>query len=446
MTNLSAKRATRAAALLTLAFALFVLAATPGCKAERKPDVIAIVLDTTRADHCGWLGYPRPTTPRLDEFSKDCAVYTKAWAPEGWTGPCHASLFTGLSTERHGFFTGSRRNLGAKNPTLAELLTRGGYASACFSNNTWVSASFGLTRGFQRVDALHEDAQRAYPFAPATHERAAAWAEEQHAAGRPFFLFINDMEPHLTYDPPADDAAKFIRGSPTADEIAAARRYEHPDSTGFCVGTKELTPDQLRLLTDLYDGEIASLDREVGRLFDRLRERGILDSAIVVVLADHGEMLGEQHLVSHMYTLHGPVRHVPLLVRVPESLDGGRFDELVRIEDVMPTILEACGVAAPEGLDGISLTKELGGRVSRARHAEDEGARQKLTRDFPGVDVSRLTMPVDSVCDGRWHYLEFGNGRRELYDIAADPLETSNLADERPAEAAAMAALLRSRR
>jgi arylsulfatase A-like enzyme len=439
-----AKGASGSAALIALALAALVLAATPGCKAERKPDVIVIVLDTTRADHCGWLGYERPTTPRLDEFSKDCAVYTKAWSPEGWTAPSHASLFTGLSTERHGFYSGSRRNLGPTFPTLAELLTRSGYASACFSNNTWVSAAFGLTRGFQRVDALHEDAKRAYPYAPATHERAAAWAEEQRAAGRPFFLFINDMEPHLTYDPPADDAAKFIRGSPTAEEIAAARRYEHPDSTAYCLGSKELSKDQLRLLTDLYDGEIASLDREVGRLFDRLRGGGLLDSAVVVVLADHGEMLGEQHFVSHMYTLHGPVRRVPLLVRVPGSLDGGRFDEFVRIEDVMPTILEACGVSAPDGLDGISLTKDLGGRVSRARHDEDEGAREKLTRDFPGVDVSRLTLPVQSVCDGRWHYLEFGDGRRELYDVDADPLETKNLAAERPAEAAAMAALLRA--
>ena len=124
MIGIAAKSASRAAALSSLALIALVVAVTPGCKAERKPDVIVIVLDTTRADHCGWLGYDRPTTPRLDEFSKDCAVYTKAWAPEGWTGPCHASLFTGLSTESHGFFTGSRRNLGSTNPTLAELLTR----------------------------------------------------------------------------------------------------------------------------------------------------------------------------------------------------------------------------------------------------------------------------------------------------------------------------------
>jgi arylsulfatase A-like enzyme len=430
-----------------LALAVLALAATPACRAEAKPDVVVVVMDTTRADHCGWLGYPRPTTPRLDEFSRECAVFRHAWAPEGWTGPCHASLFTGLSVENHGFYTGSRRDLASAVPTLAEVLGRDGYATACFTNNEWISPGFGLTRGFGRVDALYEDEHRPYPWAPATHERAAAWAEEQHAAGKRFFLFINDMEPHLTYDPPAADAAGFLRGSPTPQEIAWGRAYEHPHTTAYCAGAEELTPDRLRLLTDLYDAEIAALDREVGRLLDRLRKTGILDSSIVVVLGDHGEMLGEHHQTSHMYTLYGPARRVPLLVRLPGRFDGGRtVDDLVRVEDVMPTILEACRVAPPEGLDGVSLAHDLKGRISRARHAEDSGAREKMEHDLPGVDVTRLTMSVDAVTDGSWHYLEFGDGRRELYDVAADPAETRNLAAEKPGEAAAMAALLRGRR
>ena len=432
------------AALVLAALALF---ATPACKAEAKPDVVVIVMDTTRADHCGWLGYPRPTTPRLDEFAKDCAVYRHAWAPEGWTGPCHASLFTGLSVENHGFYTGSRRDLAPVIPTLAEVLARAGYATACFTNNDWISPGFGLTRGFERVDALYEDESRPYPYAPATHERAAAWAEQQHAAGKRFFLFINDMEPHLTYNPPAADAAPFLRGSPKPEAIAWGRAYEHPHTTAYCAGAEELTQDQIRLLVDLYDAEIAALDREVGALLDRLRKGGILDSSIVVILGDHGEMLGEHHQMSHMYTLYGPARRMPLLVRLPGKFDGGRtFDELVRVEDVMPTILEACRVSMPEGLDGISLARDLTGRISRARHAEDSGATEKMQKDVPGVDVTRLTMAVDAVTDGRWHYLEFGDGRRELYDVAADPAETKNLAADLPKEAAAMAALLRAKR
>jgi len=435
----------RAVAAAALALAGLAFLVTEGCKASHdRPNVIVIVMDTTRADHCGWLGYPRPTTPRLDEFAKDCAVFEQAWAPEGWTGPCHASLFTGLSVENHGFYTGARQDLRPAVPVLAEVLARSGYATGCFTNNEFVSPAFGLTRGFGRVDALYEDEKRAYPYAPVTHERAAAWAEEQHAAGKQFFLFINDMEPHLAYTPPAADAAAFVRGSPSAEEMAAARDLKHPETTLYCVNELEFTDERMRLLTDLYDAEIAVLDREIGRLLDRLRTSGILDTAIVVIAGDHGEMLGEHHFVSHMYTLQGPARRVPLLVRLPGSFDGGRrVRDLVRLEDVMPTILEACRVAPPDGLDGRSLARDLPGRVSRAHHAKDDQALAKMQKEFPGVDMSLLSIAIDAVSDGRWHYLEFGDGRRELYDVAADPAEKRNLASEKPAEAAAMAALLR---
>ena len=329
-------------------------------------------------------------------------------------------------------------------PTLAELLQRGGYATGCFTNNEWISEAFGLTRGFQRIEPLYENEKRPYPYAPATHELAAAWAEEQHAAGKQFFLFINDMEPHLPYTPLPADAAKFVRGSPSAAEMAAARDLKHPETTQYCAGLIEFSDEKLQLLTDLYDAEIATLDREIGRLLDRLRAKGILDSAIVVIAGDHGEMLGEHHHVSHNHSLWAQARRVPLLVRLPGTFDGGRtVRDLVRLEDVMPTVLEACRVAPPDGLDGRSLARDLPGRVSRAHHAQDGKALAKMQAEFPGADMHRLADSIDAVSDGRWHWLEFGDGRRELYDVAADAAEKHNLAAEKPAEAAAMAALLR---
>jgi arylsulfatase A-like enzyme len=397
-----------------------------------RPNVLVLVMDTTRGDRCSFNGYQRPTTPQIDAFAKDGVVFRDAWSPSGWTAPAHAALFTGRRPEHVGLSTGGRLFLGTGFPTLAETLADAGWSTACFSNNELIAPEFGFTRGFANVEPLFARAARTYPWAPQTHDLAATWAEAEARDGRPFFLFINDMEPHMPYTPPAEDERRFVRGDPTPDELAAARAFDFAGAVRYSLRANEATPRQ-----------IATLDRAIGGLLDRLRADGLLDSTIVVICGDHGEMLGEHHLLEHGYTLYRAARHVPLVVRAPGAFTGGRsVADTVRLEDVMPTLLELCGVDVPPGVDGVSLSRGLGGRVSTASQGPNADAKARIEKSFPGVDATLFDTGIDAAYDGRYHYVAFSDGRIELYDVSRDPEEKENLAAARPDDVARLKSLL----
>src|SRR6185295_19295341 len=147
-----------------------VLLALAGCgdppKPATRPNVVLLVMDTTRGDRCGFDGYARPTTPRLDAFAKDAVVFTDAWAPAPWTAPSHASLFTGLRPEHHGVMDGVRPFLAEDATTLAERFRAAGWRTGCFTNNDYISKDYGLSQGFEDVAELFRDDTAAnYPWA-----------------------------------------------------------------------------------------------------------------------------------------------------------------------------------------------------------------------------------------------------------------------------------------
>ncbi len=406
-------------------------------------NVLMIVMDTTRADRCTIDGYARPTTPRLAEYARQGVLYRDAWSSANWTGPAHASLFTGLLPEHHGFHHGSRPYLPLGADTLAKRLADSGYATACFSNNLSVSPETQLNQGFETFVPFYERRVRTPPWARETHEEAATWARTQFRDGKPFFLFINDMEAHLPYSPPESVAAQFIRGSPTKEQRDAAGKYGFPRFLGYDLGVDDVTDAEWRLLSDLYDAEVATLDEEIGGLLDVLKEEGILDRTLVVVTADHGENLGDHHLSEHSFGMHRSLLHVPLLLRMPGKFDGGRVvDDVVRIEDVYPTVLEACGVAAPSGLDGVPLTRGLSGRTAVATQPTRDEYAPMIKERFPKADATKLLRAVDSAYDGRFHLLRYSDGVEELYDVKSDPDESRDLAKSSPDVAAKLRALM----
>ena len=349
---------------VALAFAM--LAVSCG-ECPRPPNVVLIVMDTTRADRCSFSGYDRDTTPRLAALAREATVYLDAWSPSGWTAPAHASLFSGLRPEHHGLFRGNREFLGPEIETIAERLRGAGYRTACFSNNDAVSRSTGLAQGFEVFVPLYEDSSRPYPWAVETHGRALRWALDQHRRGAPFFLFINDMEPHLPYTPPEETAARFRRAGTSEDMVEWGRHLLSTQAWQHNLGISRLSRPQIEHASDLYDAEIRCLDELIGALVQGLRSEGILDETLFIVTADHGENLGEHGLMDHVFSLHRTIRHVPLLIRYPARFERGReVTEVVRLEDVPPTILEVCGLPPPGGLDGQSLLGETTGRISRA--------------------------------------------------------------------------------
>jgi len=398
-----------------------------------RPNVVVIVMDTTRADRCSVHGYERATTPALDALGREGVVFDSAWAPSSWTLPTHASIFTGLLPQRHGATTDGTSALARRHETLAEILRDAGYATGAFSNNPFVSEEFGLTQGFSTFRSLNRERNLPYPSAIPTNEHALRWVREQRRAERPFFLFVNHMEPHSPYAPPATDADAFVRGAVDDAEMEWGRAFDFPANLLTMLDVAPISAGQLRLVSDLYDAEIATLDRAIGDFVERLRAEGVLDDTVLVVTGDHGEHFGENGLLGHCLSLARPLLEVPLVIRYPGVFEGGlRVDDVVRSEDLFPTILELCDVVPPAGIDGESLLRDLPGRVALGYLGRPRGIIEAAQRVAPQVDMSVYDVTLRSAFDGRHLLVVRGSdGHEQLFDVEADPgCEVDVAADE----------------
>ncbi len=419
-----------AAARATLVVVVAAMATGCGNESEgaaaQRPNVVMIVMDTTRGDRCGFGGYGRPTTPRIDALAQDGTTFRDCWSPSPWTGPAHASLFTGRRPVNHGFMQ-DRMYLPEGETLLAEILQGAGYRTACFSANEYVSPAFLLTQGFERFEPVFERAQRPNPASILTHRLTADWALDVHRRGEPFFLFVNDVEPHAPYAPPPRFAYAFAEGREAA-ALNDAANSRPPRTLGFTVGALDVSASVLAVVSDLYDAEIAALDEQIGLLLDELRAAGALDDTIVIITSDHGENLGDHGLAEHVFSVHRSLLHVPLVIWYPPAVERGRVvTDAVRLEDVLPTVLELCGVPLPANLDGASLLGDVGGRVARAAYARPTVSVTRAAETFPGADTGRFDVALRSAYDGRHHLIRASDGTEQLFDVSVDPLELSDI-------------------
>jgi len=395
-----------------VAFALAPVACAQKPVAPKHPNVIVLVMDTARGDRCSVNGYARPTTSFLSKLARSSVVYDDAWSPSSWTGPAHASLFTGLRPENHGFIRGTRDYLDKNADTLAEILLRAGYATACMTGNPIICAELGLTQGFQRTQTTPE-----FPGQPGSETRtvtanALEFVRSCRKQSRPFFLFVNQMLPHLAYCPPTAIAARFLPEDATPEEVATARRFVTVGSDYFLQPWRAFSDRQWSILSDLYDAEIAVLDAELSYFVRVLEEEGGLDDTVLVVVSDHGENLGDHGLAAHYASLHRTLLHIPLLIRYPPVFpEGERIDDVVRLEDVFSTLLTLCTQPVPKGLDGRTLTASTSDRIARAILGGERSPR--LRRDFPGFYYSGQWRPWRSVYDGRFHLVRRNDGHEE---------------------------------
>ncbi len=437
---------------MRIAFFLFLLLILTGCSdpvvqgsAPAGPNVLLIVVDTVRGDRCSVNGYSSPTTPQLERLGAEGAVFRNAWSPAGWTGPAHASLFTGLRPENHGYLSGTRHEYLRPTVTLAKRFTDAGYRTASFSNNFFVSREFGLDQGFELVSRDFDSHDHTpYPYAAATHGKALDWIRKTRDEGQRFFLFVNDIEPHFEYVPTPPFEKAFMPAEYKPEEVKWARELPLRSLEGHLVKVVPLSDRTLEVLNYLYDAEIAMLDAELGGFLESVRRLGVLDNTIVVIVGDHGENIGDHGMTNHIGSLHRSIRYVPLVVRYPPLFKAGTVvDDVVRLEDLHPTLLAACGLPVPDGIDGVSLLSDLPGRVARAAYGPPHTFVSRMRKFFPrDFDSLWLRAEIRAVFDGRWHFMQYSDGRMELYDIPADPLEKNDLSGKEPAEVERLSALL----
>jgi tetratricopeptide (TPR) repeat protein len=345
-------------------------ASAPSCPAPGRIDapIVIVSIDTLRSDHLPAYGYRGGATPAIDRFRGEAVLFERAYTPVPLTLPAHASLLTGTLPAAHGV----RDNAGyvldpRRSPTLASALKARGYATGGFVSSFVLRRQTGIADGFDVWDDAIETG--ATGLAEAQREgaetvlRAADWVRGR--AGSPFLLFVHLYEPHAPYTPPEPFRSRFAS-----------------------------TP---------YDGEIAASDALVGRLFDALRESGAWDRAVVVLLSDHGEGLGEHGEEEHGMFLYRTTLQVPLLVKLPDGERAGT------------SIARPCGLAeiAPALLHGGDLLDP------------DAAGRPVLSETvYPRLHYG--WSDLSSAIDGNLQAI--AAPRPEVYDLAADPASTRNLA------------------
>ncbi len=431
----------RALVLLSLLLA----AAAPACSSRAPtPNLVVIVLDTVRPDFLSVYGHPRPTTPFLERFAAAGTRYDRAYSTSSWTLPAHGSLFTGtlpkvhLANQTHG-------RVATSLPLLSQELTAAGYETAAFSNNVWVGERSGLDDGFAHYVPLHEGYRGRVEALAGDREGADQPVEDNETVRavrdwlaardgeRPFFAFVNLVEPHMPYVPTWETAQHFLEAReqrwraiqslyPGGREIRLMRRhYLGPDR-----------PDEaeLEVARRMYEAELREADRITEALLAAFDAASDPADTLVFVLSDHGENFGEHGHLAHVLNLYDTNLRIPLIARGPGFAAGATSDELVQILDLYPTLLRAAGVEPGPHSIGVDLRGDV--PDERELIATLEYPRVSLRMFGKHRESPRITQQhgreLEAVVTPRFKLIRGSDGTEELYDLRADPGETRPLA------------------
>ncbi|MBW1853153.1 MAG: sulfatase [Deltaproteobacteria bacterium] len=414
---------------------------------KKVPQVILIVLDTVRADRISLYGNCG-TTKNLEEFAKGALVFENCVAPSPHTLPSHASIFTGLYPAEHG----SHGDLSAKSKTifgfpivkplsekyltLAEIFADNGYQTAAIVSNAIVlNPEFRLNQGFQIADAFMSIGHiyHTYPFRPILHPFSCIsnlypkyflyyrtaddiTSESTHVlknlSSEPFFLFINYLDAHDPYHPPRPYHGYFT-------EKIFPQLYKLEQYVRRYIIKKWDQKDWITYQLSQYDGEIAFLDDQLGKLFSQLKETGFYNSSLIIITSDHGELFGTHGFYSHRTPMYEGVIRIPLIIKFPFNKRVGRDKKIVSLGDLYPTILSICGLPFPDGISGRAFGDHAASVVS----------------EFYNFGIGKHQI----IYDGKYKYMRYEHQREpELYDLRKDPEEQNNVADSFPTVTAMM--------
>jgi arylsulfatase A-like enzyme len=236
------------------------------------------------------------------------------------------------------------------------------------------------------------------------------------------------MEAHRPYIPPRAYREQMM----SEEEVRRSYRVDRSwlPMWEYTFGLHEYSEEEISLTRATYDATLRELDDLFAQLLETLEQGGHLDDTIVVLTSDHGEHLGEQHMLDHQYSLYQPLLRVPLVLYHPGRIEPGRDPNPVVNFDIFPTLLELVGLAAPEG-SGSQAVSLLSPQETRGRLAEEPASAQvgiqQVLATHPGWDPSPYQRRLRALIDGRYKYIWASDGRHELFDLATDPLETRNL-------------------
>jgi arylsulfatase A-like enzyme/Flp pilus assembly protein TadD len=385
------------------------------------PNIILITVDTVRADRMGFLGSKLGLTPNLDTLARESVVFTHAYSQVPLTAPSHATILSGTYPQFHQV-NDFQVPLAPDLPYAPAILRAHGYRTSAFVGAMVLDPHAGFARGFDRgFDTYDAGFHQARPGEDRYHSterrggevlaHALAWLN-QHPRG-PFFMWLHLYDAHDPYDPP----------EPYKSKYAAAP----------------------------YDGEIAYVDSAVGKFLGDLRTRGLYDGAVIAVMADHGEALGEHGEDTHGFFLYDETIHVPLVIKLPGAPSAGKDSAGTKIEsrvglvDVLPTILQAVKIPVPPEVQGESLLGMLLPKPGPAESAR-ASAGPDASPDRPAyaeTDYPQNTYgwsPLRALRTGKYLYIKAP--RQELYDQSDDPKAEHDLSSASTAVTSTLAGQL----
>ena len=428
------------------------------------PNIMILLLDTARAQSFSGYGYARPTSPHIDALAAESTVYEQAIAPGCWSLPSQVSLLTGMFPAKHGAHE-LHLSYAHGYPILPEVLHDAGYHTLGVSPNSWMSDEFGVTPGFERYLKLWQY-RPAVPSSPVETSGVGAWLDRKlqrwywrhifphrncaqyvnrhirtliTQTPEPFFLYAIYWDMHLPYAARKRYTARWL---PAGVPLSQARQVNR-DPLKYLAGQLPMSEEDFAVLQACYDGALASLDAEIGALVAWLRQRGILDRTLLIITSDHGENIGDHGFMSHAYSLHDTLIHVPLIVRYPELFPPRqRVTQQVQLTDLFPTVLDVLGLDVPrvrQELQGVSLlapppdtaeerlayAEMLGPHPSIASLNRRTGSPENTPRPAFDRALRCLRTPATKVI---WA----SDGHHALYDLRLDPQETTNLYTQAP--------------
>jgi arylsulfatase A-like enzyme len=398
-------------------------------------DIVYITVDSLRADHIGWHGYERDTTPFLDSLSEDAHVFTNAFTHGCFT----RQAFPAMMTSEYPSICRSEGGLSDDYKPVAQVLSEAGYTGGGFHSNPHLLPQFGYHRGFDRfydsntepsklarlrqwvkdtipsesllyktLDTAFAKSEETVGFNPGTPfvladeitDRAIDWCESV-ADDEQRFLWVHYMDVHHPYSPPEEYQLQF-REETVSERRAVKLRRKMVDEP------EQVTDDELSDIIDLYDGEIRFVDNQVRRLVDAIHSHWGEDT-LIAFTSDHGDELNDHGGFAHRDTLFDELTHVPLLVQYGDN--QGVHDDIVGLMDLPPTFLDCAGIEVPSTFRGESLKPLMqGGEKEQQYVLSDQGE-------------------TIAYRDRNWKYIT-GPERTELYDIENDPGEQTNVVDQ----------------
>jgi arylsulfatase A-like enzyme len=416
-----------------------------------RPNVLVYLIDTLRADHASLYGYGRDATPFLRKLGGSGIVFDDCQAQATWTKASVASLLTSLYSFTHGIVNDAD-TIPPGSVTLAEQLRAQGYVTASIVANPFAGRTTGLQRGFDYMLEYPtvfrhrtEAADRATDSA-ALNKEVIPWLEKHR--DEPFFLYAHATDPHAPYRPPPPYDTKWANPAetPDFDRHYSKLRNEREYGGGTVISREMCTragidPDAfIRQAVDRYDGEILHNDHSLELLVERMKQLGILDNTIIIVVSDHGEEFWDHGWTAHGHTLYQELAHCVFMMWDPRLLGvPRRVSQPVQLVDVMPTVLELLGIQVPQMVEGQSLVPLLKGRPFQ-RKTPVMTSRFAHPGAQPDGPIKENRTDTFALVDQRWKLIyrdkskATGLNRVELYDRTRDRNEQDNVAAAHPRE------------